>query len=39
MYVLVSNGGMAGGGTVVSRAAPFMSYTFKAVPYVLSDVF
>jgi hypothetical protein len=38
-YVVVSNGGMAGGGTVVSLDALFMSDTFTAMPDFLSDIF
>ena len=38
LWVLVSNGGMAGS-TVVSRATVFMSDTFTAMPDWLSDIF
>jgi hypothetical protein len=38
-YVAGAHGGMAGGSTIVSRAAPLLSDIFPAVPDWLSDIF
>jgi hypothetical protein len=38
-YLVGSNGGMAGGGTVVPLDASFMSDAFQAMPDFLSDIF